>query len=205
MEISKKPWPILSVCGIKSSIDTNPDFQRPAVWSRSQKQLLIDTILRGYGIPKLYWRKTSSKPEKYDVVDGHLRPRARDRPTILRPLRPDAGGNRLCGRRRDVNRRFWRAKGPAPYQPRARPWLIRHKTSPSPEPKRSGDRQPKGCRVAVNEVNQRAPQPARRRPICRPFRAQYLSLPKPRALPWAGMFRTVGAEELQRDFPHIEF
>ena len=73
MEISKKPWPILSVCGIKSSIDTNPDFQRPAVWSRSQKQLLIDTILRGYDIPKLYWRKTSSKPEKYDVVDGQQR------------------------------------------------------------------------------------------------------------------------------------
>ena len=73
MEISKRPWPILSVCGIKASIDTNPDFQRPAVWSRSQKQLLIDTILRGYDIPKLYWRKTGSRPEKYDVVDGQQR------------------------------------------------------------------------------------------------------------------------------------
>ena len=26
MEISKKPWPILSVCGFKNRIDTNPDF-----------------------------------------------------------------------------------------------------------------------------------------------------------------------------------
>jgi hypothetical protein len=76
MEISKKPWPILSVCGIKERIDTNPDFQRPAVWSRGQKQLLIDTILRGYDIPKLYWRKISSKPEKFDVVDGQQRLRA---------------------------------------------------------------------------------------------------------------------------------
>jgi uncharacterized protein with ParB-like and HNH nuclease domain len=59
MEISKKPWPILSVCGFKNRIDTNPDFQRPAVWSTGQKQLLIDTILRGYDIPKLYWRKIS--------------------------------------------------------------------------------------------------------------------------------------------------
>lgn len=76
MEISKKPWPILSVCGIKKRIDTNPDFQRPPVWSRSQKQLLIDTILRGYDIPKLYWRKIGSSPDKYDVVDGQQRLRA---------------------------------------------------------------------------------------------------------------------------------
>lgn len=73
MDISKKPWPILSVCGFKSRIDTNPDFQRPAVWSIGQKQLLIDTILRGYDIPKLYWRKVSKAPEKYEVVDGQQR------------------------------------------------------------------------------------------------------------------------------------
>lgn len=76
MEISKKPWPILSVCGFRSRIDTNPDFQRPAVWSLSQKQLLVDTILRGYDIPKLYWRKISKSPEKYEVVDGQQRLRA---------------------------------------------------------------------------------------------------------------------------------
>ena len=73
MEISKKPWPILSVCGIQSRIDTNPDFQRPAVWSKAQKQLLIDTILRGYDVPKLYWRRTETKPDKYEVVDGQQR------------------------------------------------------------------------------------------------------------------------------------
>ncbi len=73
MEISKKPWPILSVCGYRDRIDTSPDFQRPAVWSSSQKQLLIDTILRGYDIPKLYWRKTSKTPEMYEVVDGQQR------------------------------------------------------------------------------------------------------------------------------------
>ncbi len=73
MEISKKPWPILSVCGFKTRIDTNPDFQRPAVWSLGQKQLLVDTILRGYDIPKLYWRKVSKSPEKYEVVDGQQR------------------------------------------------------------------------------------------------------------------------------------
>lgn len=73
MQISKKPWSVLSVCGNKGRIDTNPDFQRPAVWSLGQKQLLIDTILRGYDIPKLYWRKISKSPEKYEVVDGQQR------------------------------------------------------------------------------------------------------------------------------------
>ncbi len=61
------------MCGNKTRIDTNPDFQRPAVWSLGQKQLLIDTILRGYDIPKLYWHKVTKSPETYEVVDGQQR------------------------------------------------------------------------------------------------------------------------------------
>jgi hypothetical protein len=76
MDTNKKPWPIATVCGIQSQIDTNPDFQRPAVWGSSQKQLLIDTILRSYDVPKFYWRMTSKKPEKYEVIDGQQRLRA---------------------------------------------------------------------------------------------------------------------------------
>ncbi len=76
MEISKVAWPVLSVCGIQKRIDTNPDFQRPPVWSRSQKQLLIDTILRGYDMPKFYWRKVGKNPDRYEVVDGQQRLRA---------------------------------------------------------------------------------------------------------------------------------
>src|SRR5690349_24969741 len=76
MKTSKKPWPLSSTYGIKDRINTNPDFQRPAVWSRSQKQLLVDTILRDYDVPKLYWRKVGTKPDRYDVVDGQQRLRA---------------------------------------------------------------------------------------------------------------------------------
>lgn len=76
MKSNKKPWPLRSTHGIKDRINTNPDFQRPAVWSKAQKQLLVDTILRDYDIPKLYWRKVSSKPDRYDVVDGQQRLRA---------------------------------------------------------------------------------------------------------------------------------
>lgn len=76
MKTNKKPFPLITVYGIRDSINTNPDFQRPAVWGNSQKQLLVDTILRDYDVPKLYWRKTNSKPDRYDVVDGQQRLRA---------------------------------------------------------------------------------------------------------------------------------
>lgn len=76
MNLNKRPWPLSTIHGIRERIDTNPDFQRPAVWSRSQKQLLVDTILREYDVPKLYWRKTGSRPDTYDVIDGQQRLRA---------------------------------------------------------------------------------------------------------------------------------
>ncbi len=76
MKPSTKPWPLKSIHGIQKRINTNPDFQRPAVWGLAQKQLLVDSILRDYDIPKLYWRKIGTKPDTYDVVDGQQRLRA---------------------------------------------------------------------------------------------------------------------------------
>ncbi|HEU0188922.1 MAG TPA: DUF262 domain-containing protein [Gallionella sp.] len=76
MQINKKPMPLTTINGIRKRINTNPDFQRPPVWATSQKQLLVDTILRGYDVPKLYWRRTGTKPDIYDVVDGQQRLRA---------------------------------------------------------------------------------------------------------------------------------
>jgi Protein of unknown function DUF262/HNH endonuclease len=73
MKTNTKNFAANSVYGLKDRINTNPDYQRPAVWAKSQKQLLMDTILRGYDIPKLYWKKVSDKPERYDVVDGQQR------------------------------------------------------------------------------------------------------------------------------------
>jgi uncharacterized protein with ParB-like and HNH nuclease domain len=56
MEMSKKAWPVSYLNGIRTTINTNPDYQRPAVWSSAQKQLLVDSILRGYDVPKFYLR-----------------------------------------------------------------------------------------------------------------------------------------------------
>ena len=56
--ISKKTLTAQSTFIRRSKINTNPDYQRPAVWSKAQKQLLIDSMLREYDIPKMYMHKT---------------------------------------------------------------------------------------------------------------------------------------------------
>ncbi len=48
-----------------------PDWQRELVWDRSKKQELIDSILRGWKLPKFYFVKTSE--DEYEVVDGQQR------------------------------------------------------------------------------------------------------------------------------------
>lgn len=48
-----------------------PDYQREEVWSASKKQLLIDSILKGWHLPKLYFRKTEEN--SFECVDGQQR------------------------------------------------------------------------------------------------------------------------------------
>lgn len=50
-----------------------PDWQREAVWSQDKSALLIDSILRGWKLPKFYLIQTSEKPDLYEVVDGQQR------------------------------------------------------------------------------------------------------------------------------------
>lgn len=60
----------------QKKIDLNPDYQRGSVWTRSQKQLLIDSLLNNIDIPKLYWREVQSGKFEHEVVDGQQRLRA---------------------------------------------------------------------------------------------------------------------------------
>ena len=52
------------------SMDLDPQYQRGAVWGRPRKALLIDSMLRGYDLPKIYLRETSRELETFEVVDG---------------------------------------------------------------------------------------------------------------------------------------
>ena len=48
-----------------------PDFQREEVWPNTKKRLLIDSILKGWHLPKFYFRKLDEN--SYDCVDGQQR------------------------------------------------------------------------------------------------------------------------------------
>ena len=74
MSITKMTWTAQSAYRRRKGIDTNPDYQRPAVWTRAQKQLLIDSMLREYDVPKFYLHRTGK--DTYDVIDGQQRLRA---------------------------------------------------------------------------------------------------------------------------------
>jgi hypothetical protein len=81
----------------------NPAFQRRAVWSDKAKSYLIDTILRGKPIPKVFIRQklnVTTKSSIREVVDGQQRLRTilsyvRDGFAIGRSQHPEYGGMRF--------------------------------------------------------------------------------------------------------------
>ena len=48
-----------------------PEWQREEVWDTAKKQQLIDSILRGWRLPKFYFVKNAE--DEYEVVDGQQR------------------------------------------------------------------------------------------------------------------------------------
>ena len=51
-----------------------PDFQREKkLWSTPQKALLIDSILKDFDIPKLYFNQPDKKRDDFEVIDGQQR------------------------------------------------------------------------------------------------------------------------------------
>lgn len=70
---------VLSVYVERDTIWIDPDYQRQGeIWSLEKKQLLIDSIINRYDIPKLYFHKldrlTAAKKKCiYSVIDGRQR------------------------------------------------------------------------------------------------------------------------------------
>ena len=55
-------------------LELRPDFQRNEVWSRAAQIMLIDTILKGIPIPKVYIKSIMKDGNTYRVViDGQQR------------------------------------------------------------------------------------------------------------------------------------
>jgi len=56
----------------------NPEYQRGVVWTASQKKKLVDSVLRGYPIPRIYLHHIKHSvgelvSERYEVIDGQQR------------------------------------------------------------------------------------------------------------------------------------
>jgi hypothetical protein len=77
MDISTKHWPIKRLVEMQEKINPRPQFQRGEVWRVDRKQLLIDSILRLYDLPKIYLSQNKTVLQyDYDVADGQQRLRA---------------------------------------------------------------------------------------------------------------------------------
>ncbi len=72
---------ILRINSERSIIDVSPEYQRQGeIWNLEKRQLLIDSILNDYDIPKLYFHalprsrtSKSSNPFEYAIIDGKQR------------------------------------------------------------------------------------------------------------------------------------
>lgn len=92
----------------------NPAFQRRAVWSDKAKSYLIDTILRGKPIPKVFIRQklnVTTKSSVREVVDGQQRLRTilsyvRDGFAVGRSQHPEYGGMRFSQLPEDAQSAF---------------------------------------------------------------------------------------------------
>jgi hypothetical protein len=81
-------------------LELNPRFQRRAVWTEKAKSFLMDTIVRGKPIPKVFIRQrinVSTKTSTRDVVDGQQRLRTilsfiKDGFKISKTQNPEHGG-----------------------------------------------------------------------------------------------------------------
>lgn len=81
-------------------LELNPKFQRRAVWTDKAKSYLMDTILRGKPIPKVFIRQkinVTTKTSIREVVDGQQRLRTilsyvKDGFTINKRQNPEFGG-----------------------------------------------------------------------------------------------------------------
>ena len=74
MKITNHYWSIRKLCNLKDKIDPRPQYQRGEVWKLPAKQLLMDSILFSFDIPKIYLHDCrGSGVYDYHVTDGQQR------------------------------------------------------------------------------------------------------------------------------------
>ena len=65
---------IMKIYAERTEIHLEPDYQRKGnIWSLEKKQLLIDSIINNYDIPKIYFHELDNNEFEYSVIDGRQR------------------------------------------------------------------------------------------------------------------------------------
>jgi len=71
---------VLIVYSEKDQIQLAPEYQRiPGIWTHEKRQLLIDSLVNGFDVPKLYFhefvppRRIGAKQYRYAIIDGKQR------------------------------------------------------------------------------------------------------------------------------------
>jgi hypothetical protein len=71
---------LLIVYSEREDIQLDPDYQRiSGIWTREKRQLLIDSLINGFDVPKLYFhefvpsKKIGGKKYRYAIIDGKQR------------------------------------------------------------------------------------------------------------------------------------
>ena len=74
MKINTEQEPILTLYYNKDKINLRPHYQRNQVWNIDKKQLLIDSMIHGYDLPKFYFNELVDDPNfENAVIDGQQR------------------------------------------------------------------------------------------------------------------------------------
>lgn len=73
MKVKVTNWKISTLIKRRDKINEQPEYQRGKVWSTDKEALLIDSILRGIDIPKIYLRTIENKLHDFEVADGQQR------------------------------------------------------------------------------------------------------------------------------------
>lgn len=73
MKVKVTTWKISALYKIRDQINEQPVYQRGEVWNSRKKSILIDSVMRGIDIPKIYLRKLNKNAHDYEVADGQQR------------------------------------------------------------------------------------------------------------------------------------
>lgn len=77
MKVESIQYSVEEMVLLRANVDPKPQYQRTPVWKLDRKRLLIDSILRGYDLPKFYLNDiTGNAFYNFEVCDGQQRLRA---------------------------------------------------------------------------------------------------------------------------------